>query len=176
MMMALGLFIFSLETLAYQEFQRQTHWRHGSTSRIGTNPARQFLGRGDDSITLPGVLLPALAGSALSLDTLRTMADTGKAWPLIEGTGKIYGIWVIESLSETRTLFFKDGAARRIEFTLQLTRIDDGRLDMLGTALSVGAGILQGRTGSTSGKALLNSAVSTVVSVGKDAIKGKFGR
>ena len=92
MMMALGMFVFSLETLAYQEFQRQTEWRHGSTSRIGTNPARQYLGRGDDSITLPGVLLPALAGSQLSLDALRTMADTGKAWPLVEGTGKIYVI------------------------------------------------------------------------------------
>lgn len=143
MMMALGMFVFSLETLAYQEFQRQTEWRHGSTSRIGTNPARQYLGRGDDSITLPGVLLPALAGSQLSLDTLRTMADTGKAWPLVEGTGKIYGTWIIESLSETRTLFFRDGQARRIEFTLTLKRIDDGRVDLLGSAISAGGNILR---------------------------------
>ncbi len=143
MMMALGMFVFSLETLAYQEFQRQTEWRHGSTSRIGTNPARQYLGRGDDSITLPGVLLPALAGTQLSLDTLRTMADTGKAWPLVEGTGKIYGTWIIESLSETRTLFFRDGQARRIEFTLMLKRIDDGRVDLLGSAIAAGGNLLR---------------------------------
>ncbi|EWC40195.1 phage tail protein [Stutzerimonas stutzeri] len=143
MMMALGMFVFSLETLAYQEFQRQTEWRHGSTSRIGTNPARQYLGRGDDSITLPGVLLPALAGSQLSLDALRTMADTGKAWPLVEGTGKIYGTWIIESLSETRTLFFRDGQARRIEFTLVLKRIDDGRVDLLGSAIAAGGNLLR---------------------------------
>ena len=144
MMMALGMFVFSLETLAYQEFQRQTDWRHGSTSRIGTNPARQYMGRGDDSITLPGVLLPALAGTQLSLDTLRYMADTGKAWPLVEGTGKIYGTWIIESLSETRTLFFRDGQARRIEFNLKLSRIDDGRVDMLGSAIGSVGGILRG--------------------------------
>ncbi|MCQ4270248.1 phage tail protein [Pseudomonas kuykendallii] len=143
MMMALGMFIFSLETLAYQEFQRQTEWRHGATSRIGTNPARQYLGRGDDSITLPGVLLPALAGTVLSLDALRYMADTGKAWPLVEGTGRIYGAWVIESLSETRTLFFSDGAARRIEFTIKLTRIDDGRVDLLGAGISTAGNILR---------------------------------
>lgn len=143
MMMALGMFVFSLETLTYQEFQRQTEWRHGSTSRIGTNPARQYLGRGDDSITLPGVLLPALAGSQLSLDALRTMADTGKAWPLVEGTGKIYGTWIIESLSETRTLFFRDGQARRIEFTLALKRIDDGRVDLLGSAITAGGNLLR---------------------------------
>ncbi|HBP5097026.1 TPA: phage tail protein [Pseudomonas aeruginosa] len=142
-LMAFGMFVFSLETAAYQDFQRQSEWRHGSTSRIGTNPARQFLGRGDESITLQGVLLPALAGSVLSLDTLRSMADTGKAYPLIEGTGRIYGVWVIESLSETRTIFFGDGAARRIEFTLSLKRIDDGRVDLLGSAISSAGNILR---------------------------------
>lgn len=144
MMMALGMFVFSLETLAYQEFQRQTAWRHGKTSRIGTNPARQFLGRDDDTITLPGVLLPGLAGSPLCLDTLRMMGDTGKAWPLVEGTGKIYGLWVIEDLGETRTVFFRDGAARRIEFNLKLARIDDGRVDLLGSVTGALGGILRG--------------------------------
>lgn len=144
MMMALGMFIFSLPTLAYQELQRQTDWRHPSSSRVGTNPARQFAGRGDDAITLPGVVLPELAGTPISLDALRYMADTGKAWPLVEGTGRILGIWVIESITETRTLFFQDGAARRIEFSIKLTRIDDGKIDMLGAATGTGVDILRG--------------------------------
>tara|TARA_R110000868_G_scaffold282562_1_gene542855 strand:- start:144 stop:584 length:441 start_codon:yes stop_codon:yes gene_type:complete len=144
MMMALGMFVFSLPTLAYQELQRQTDWRHPSSSRVGTNPARQYAGRGDDAITLPGLILPELAGSVLSLDALRMMADTGKAWTLVEGTGRILGIWVIESLSETRTLFFQDGTARRIEFSLSLKRIDDGKVDMLGAAIGTGVNILRG--------------------------------
>jgi len=141
MMLALGMFVFSLHTAAYQEMQRQTDWRHPSSSRVGAQPARQFLGRGEDAITLPGVILPELAGSALSLDALRVMADTGKAWPMVEGSGRIYGLWVIESLSETRTLFFRDGTPRRIEFTLSLKRIDDGLVDMLGAAASTGINI-----------------------------------
>jgi phage protein U len=143
MMMALGMFVFGMPTLAYQEFQRQTEWRHGSTSRIGVRPARQFLGPGDDSITLPGVLVPELTGSVLSLDVLRIMGDTGKAWPMIEGTGRIYGIYVIESLNETRTLFFPDGAARRIEFTLSLKRIDEGRIEQLGMVLGTLGNLLR---------------------------------
>jgi phage protein U len=143
MMMALGMFVFSLPTLAYQELQRSTAWRHASSSRVGTNPARQFAGRGDDTLTMPGIILPELAGSALSLDALRMMADTGKAWTLVEGTGRIMGIWVIEDISETRTLFFRDGAARRIEFTIKLTRIDDGKIDMLGAALGAGVNMLR---------------------------------
>ncbi|MFI7864497.1 phage tail protein [Ectopseudomonas khazarica] len=147
MMMALGMFVFGLPTLAYQELQRTTEWRHGSTSRIGTNPASQFLGRGEDTITLPGTLLPGLVGSPLSLDTLRMMADTGKAWPLVSGTGKIYGAWVITSISETQQIFFEDGTARRYEFTINLKRIDDGRTDMLGSLTGILGGAVRGVLG-----------------------------
>lgn len=144
MMLSLGMFVFSLSTLAYQELQRQTNWRHASNSRVGTSPAMQFVGRGEDTITLPGILLPELAGSVLSLDALRLMANTGKAWPMVEGTGRIYGLWVIESLSETKTVFFRDGTPRRIEFTLTLKRTDDDRIDLLGAATGTGLNILRG--------------------------------
>ncbi|MCT9825207.1 phage tail protein [Pseudomonas veronii] len=144
MMMALGMFVFSLRTAAYQELQRQTDWRHASNNRIGAAPARQFVGRGEDTITLPGIILPELAGSALSLDALRLMANTGKAWPMVEGSGRIYGLWVIESMSETKTIFFSDGTPRRIEFTLSLKRTDDDRIDLLGAATSTGINILRG--------------------------------
>ncbi|WP_241000963.1 phage tail protein, partial [Pseudomonas viridiflava] len=50
------MFVFSLHTAAYQEMQRQTDWRHPTSSRVGAQPARQFLGRGEDAITLPGVI------------------------------------------------------------------------------------------------------------------------
>ncbi|TRX75287.1 phage tail protein [Pseudomonas mangiferae] len=143
MMMALGLFVFSLPTLAYQELQRKTEYRHASSSRVGSNPARQFVGQGEDSITLPGVLMPELAGSPISLDVLRYMAGTGKAWALVEGTGRIYGTWVIENIDETRSLFFTDGAARRIEFSLSLKRVDDGRADLLGNLADADSQLLR---------------------------------
>lgn len=143
MMLALGMFVFSLPTLAYQQLQRQTDWRHASNSRIGAQPARQFLGRGEDEITLPGVLLPELAGSMMSLDEIRAMGNTGKAWALVEGTGRVYGLFVIESLSETRSLFFQDGTARRIEFSLTLKRVDDGRVDLMGSVVSTTSNILR---------------------------------
>lgn len=144
MMLALGMFIFSLSTAAYQELQRQTDWRHASNNRVGAAPARQFVGRGEDAITLPGIILPELAGSTLSLDALRLMANTGKAWPMVEGSGRIYGLWVIESLSENKTVFFSDGTPRRIEFTLSLKRIDDDRIDLLGIGTSIGVNVLRG--------------------------------
>ncbi|MNG30407.1 Phage P2 GpU [compost metagenome] len=72
------------------------------------------------------------------------MADTGKAWPLVEGTGKIFGLWAIESLGDNRSLPFRDGAAQKIDFTLKLKRIDDGRVDLLGSITGAVGGVLRG--------------------------------
>lgn len=133
MMMGYGQFVFSLPTLAYQDLQRQTAWRHPSNSRVGARPAKQYVGPGEDTITLSGVLLPEFAGETMSLGKLREMADAGLAWPLVTGTGEVLGAWVIEGLNETRAVFLDNGAARRIEFQLQLGRVDEQRTDSIGT-------------------------------------------
>ncbi len=134
MMMTFGLFVFGLDTVAYQELQRQTAWRHASGNRIGRRPARQFLGPDDDTITLTGTLLPHFTGGQQDLDELREMANEGAAWPLIEGNGTHYGLYVIESMRERKNYHTRDGTAQRIAFTLSLQRVDDDQADRLGTA------------------------------------------
>lgn len=132
MMMAYGMFVFALGTAPYQELQRQATWRQEGQGRVGRRPARQFLGPGDDTITLTGTLLPHFTGGQQNLDQLRAMADEGAAWPLIEGNGTYYGLFVIDSLQEAKTHQMRDGSAQRIAFTLSLQRVDDGRADLLG--------------------------------------------
>ncbi|SVJ78444.1 putative prophage tail protein [Klebsiella pneumoniae] len=60
------------------------------------------------------------------------MADEGRAWPLLDGTGTIYGMYVINNISETGSLFFADGTARKIDFTLTLTRVDESLAALYG--------------------------------------------
>ncbi|MFZ4214985.1 phage tail protein, partial [Pantoea endophytica] len=91
MMMTLGLFVFMLKTVPYQELQLQRSGRFPSNSRVGVRPALQFLGPDNDTITLSGVLLPEITGGRLSLFALEQIAELGRAWPLIEGSGTIYG-------------------------------------------------------------------------------------
>lgn len=129
MLMSLGLFVFGLDTLAFDTLRRQTAWRHPSNSRVGARPARQFIGPGEDSITLSGVLAPEFKGTARSLDTLRKMADEGKAWAMVSGAGDVFGAWVIENITETGTIFIAEGRPRRIEFELQLARADDSHAE-----------------------------------------------
>lgn len=125
--MALDTFVFSLPTLAYDRMERNTTWRHVPADRLGARPARQFVGPGDDTIRLSGLIAPELTGMAASLDVLRAMADDGNAYALVEGTGVVYGAFTVGEVNEVKTLFFADGAAWRIEFTMTLNRVDDNR-------------------------------------------------
>lgn len=124
MMMALGMFVFELPNLVFQELQRKTAWRHPEQGRLGVRPATQFAGPDNDRITLSGVLLPGVSGRRQALADLRAMGDDGGPWPLVSGEGEIMDYWVIESLDETQTLFFQDGAARKSDFTLSLKQAD----------------------------------------------------
>ncbi|CAQ43903.1 phage tail protein [Stenotrophomonas maltophilia] len=126
MMMTYGTFVFSLSTAAYEQLQRQMTWRHASSERLGARPARQYVGPGDDSISLQGTISAELVDNLQVLDELRELADQGKPQALVEGSGRVYGAYLLVSLSETRKEFFPDGTPRLIEFQLQLERDDDG--------------------------------------------------
>lgn len=117
---------------AIVKLQYQRSWRHAANSRVNRRPSTQFLGPDNDMLTLSGVLMPEITGGRLSLLVLEQMAEQGKAWPLIEGSGTIYGMYVIEGLNQTKTEFFRDGMPRRIEFTLSLKRVDESLSDMFG--------------------------------------------
>ena len=132
MMLTLGLFVFMLQTVPYQELQLQKAWRHAMNSRVGLRPSSQFLGPDTDTVTLTGTLFPSLTGGRLSMLTLEMMAETGKAWSLLDGAGTIYGMFVIESINQTKKVFFRDGSARQIEFTITLKRVDESLAEMFG--------------------------------------------
>lgn len=59
MLMALGQFVFDMNTLAFQQLQRKTQWKHRASSCVGARDARQFTDLGDDTSTISGVLAPS---------------------------------------------------------------------------------------------------------------------
>ncbi|AVF35114.1 phage tail protein [Rahnella sikkimica] len=149
MMLTLGLFVFQLQTVPYQSLQRDVVYRWPVNNRVGLRPLPQFLGVNEEKITLSGVLMPEITGGKLSLLALNLMADQGKAWPLLEGSGTIYGMFVVNSVSETHTEFFSNGAPRKIEFTLTLTRVDESLAAMFGDMKAQADGLLDKAGGLT---------------------------
>ena len=123
MLMSLGMFGFEIGTVPFQELARDTEWRHASTPRYQARPATQFLGPGEDRLTLSGCLLPGVAGKFSAMDTLKRMGDQGEHWPLVDGTGRVHGTYRIERISERESNFVAGGIPRKSDFNIELKRV-----------------------------------------------------
>lgn len=125
MLAALGMFVFDISSLAFEELARRRAWRHARTDRFSALAASQFVGPGDDQITLSGALVPELGGRYSSIEQIAAMADTGEAYPLADGTGRVFGTFTIEGLDETHKYLVEGGVARKVEFSITLQRVAD---------------------------------------------------
>ncbi|EKQ0890937.1 phage tail protein [Salmonella enterica] len=74
MMMVYGMFVFELKTLPHQQLQQNKTWRHVKNERINRSASWQYIGAGEDQITLSGVLYPEITGGEVSLSVLTTQA------------------------------------------------------------------------------------------------------
>ncbi|NEU33736.1 phage tail protein, partial [bacterium LRH843] len=104
-MMRLGSYKFCIYTPAYQELNRTTNYKWGEQAVFGDWDNLQFLGPGEDTQSLTGVVYPEFKGGTGQIDELRALAATGIPQLLISGTGKILGYWVINSITEGQTKF-----------------------------------------------------------------------
>lgn len=125
-LLLLGPFRFAVSTAAYDALTRSSRWDWHPVDRVGQIPALQFTGPQNETITLDGRLTPPLTGGVEQIARMRTMADFGYPLPLITGTGRVLGLWIIESLDETGTNHFKDGYPKLTTFTIGLKQYGDG--------------------------------------------------
>jgi phage tail protein len=122
-MMALGDLRFSISTAAYTELERTSDYRHPTVDRIGSKPARQFIGAGDDQIQLSGTIYPAFRPQRQGLaqvSIMRQEAEKGEPLLMVDGRGRVWGEYVILSIRERQTTFFSDGSPRKIDFDMAL--------------------------------------------------------
>lgn len=124
-LMSLGMFIFEVGGFAYSELQRKSDWQHATSPRVGARDATQFTGVGTETINLTGTAYAELTNGRASIDDLRTMADAGEALPLVDGAGTVFGDYVITAIDERHANSLPNGTPRRIDFAIDLLRVDD---------------------------------------------------
>jgi len=130
MLMSLGQFIFNTSSLAFKEIQRQRSWNYADNTVAFGRAKKQFMGSGQDSISLPGLIYEEYGfGSRFALDELASMADTGQGFVLMDGSGYLYGVYVIDNIDETKSFLVDNGVPRKVDYTLKLSRADDDRIE-----------------------------------------------
>jgi len=188
-MARLGSFQFGMDTAAFNELKRASNYRWESKNRIGRSPAMQNTGRDADTISLSGTIYPHWRGGLGQMATLRAMAATGEAQPLVyafESSGQYCGLWCITNIDETRTVLFDNGGPRKIEFNMTLREYgEDGDaaqlvstfsadLTNVATVVDAGAAVtqaatmaagVQGITTQAGALSAISSVASTITSV-----------
>ncbi|MEH0008073.1 MAG: phage tail protein [Flavobacteriales bacterium] len=127
-MLALGSFRFGINSAAYQKLERQSLYRWRPQQRVGRLPAMQFLGEEGQSITLDGVILPQFRGGLGQVKSMKSLAETGRPHLLLDGTGHVWGKFVIVSINTTHEELRQDGTERYINFKLELKEYGGGVL------------------------------------------------
>lgn len=119
-LLALGSYRFSVSTGGYQKLQRSTNWRWPETHRIGVKPGLQYVGPGDDTISLDGTIYPHYRGGLRQIDHMRAQAGLGQPLALTTGFGRYLGMFAITKIKEDQTYLMSDGAPRKITFDIDL--------------------------------------------------------
>lgn len=119
-MMMLGPFMFSVGTAAPDSVRHSARYSWPSQSRVGERPLLQWTGPGEEQVTLDGTIYPYYKGGLGQMAALRELAGLGQAWLLVDGLGTVYGEMAITRVEETRRVYDRIGAPKRIDFNLQL--------------------------------------------------------
>ena len=126
MLASLGLFVFEPFKVAFDELQQKINYRYGTGNAVGVRPRMQYIGPDNDTISFSGVVYPELAGSNVaSIDELIAMGKTGKTYALMDGTGRFYGMFYIESINRNQSHLLTNGSPRKIGFDISLKLQDD---------------------------------------------------
>lgn len=129
-MLLLGGAVFSVNTTTYDQITRSVEWQWQALPVIGKKPVYQYVGGGEQSISVTGCIYPGQYGSRAQLMVLEQAAGLGVPIPLFSGLGYDLGLWCINRYSEVEGLPFYNGCPQKIEFTIDLVKYA-GLLDYL---------------------------------------------
>ncbi|WP_108459210.1 phage tail protein [Devosia naphthalenivorans] len=106
---------------------------------MGTLPGREFMGEGDDKLSLSGQLLPLKTGGLTELEVAHGFRQSGQRLPVMRGDGKMFGWFAIESIQETHMDLMADGVGFRVKHSIALIKVgpEGASTNIIGSILSL---------------------------------------
>ncbi|WMJ01134.1 phage tail protein [Pseudomonas chlororaphis subsp. aurantiaca] len=118
--MVLGSFIFGQSRgFAYSSLVRKSGGGWVSLDILTSKPKSSQTGQGLQGLTISGKSMRAVAMTRL--DELRALQALRVPLPLVDGIGRNWGLWRIDSVSETQSYVIDDGTAMVNDWVIELT-------------------------------------------------------
>ncbi|QLL14652.1 phage tail protein [Pseudomonas chlororaphis] len=118
--MVLGSFIFGQSRgFAYSSLVRKSSGGWVSLEILTSKPKSSQTGQGLQGLTISGKSMRAIAMTRL--DELRALQALRVPLPLVDGIGRNWGLWRIDSVSESQSYVIDDGTAMVNDWVIELT-------------------------------------------------------
>jgi hypothetical protein len=88
----------------------------------GLQPS-EFMGEGEDTLTITGQLLPFKTGGLTELDVIDEMRRTGARFPVMRGDGKRLGTYAITGLTERHDELMRNGVGFTVQYSVSLRKV-----------------------------------------------------
>ncbi|PNA05759.1 MULTISPECIES: phage tail protein [unclassified Pseudomonas] len=122
--MALGSFIFGLSRdFAYSTLARKSDGGWTDLQILNSKPRSHQTGQKPESLTISGTSMYAVAMERL--DELRALQALRVPLPLIDGIGRNWGLWRINSIDENQSEVIDDGTAMVIKWVIGLSEFNN---------------------------------------------------
>ncbi|TFY86118.1 hypothetical protein DYL59_23560 [Pseudomonas kairouanensis] len=117
--MVLGDFIFGLSrSFAYSTLTRNNDGGWSDLAMIASKPQSRQSGQKLEKLTFGGTAM--YAEGMQRLDELRALQNLRTPLPLMDGIGRNWGLWRINTVAEKQSCIIDDGTAMVIGWTLEL--------------------------------------------------------
>ena len=120
----LGRHLFTVDTATLSRLTRTWQFNVASLPQVGREPIKQYIGPGEQTIELPGVIYPGQYGLANFVESVSIEAAKGHPLRLItfhRGIGRNWGCWYVQQCREDASMFDSWNSARKIEFSMSLS-------------------------------------------------------
>ncbi|BBF92345.1 phage tail protein [Blastochloris tepida] len=129
-LMGLGPYRFEVTRHAYEELEHAAEGRWEKHELFGRAPQYQWLGPGEETLTIKGAVIPRYTGEASAAQLRAMQAEVGAGRPLflVAGTGRVFGAFGLKKVGRTDTYIGPRGDAMKAEFALELVRLGTGAI------------------------------------------------
>lgn len=125
------LFVFGALVIDTRPFNADEMYRTSQASLAqkstleGFQPS-EFMGEGEETITLSGKLAPLRVGGLSELEFCERMCKDGFRAPLMRGDGRRFGTYQITNVREHHSDFVRSGVGFFVHYTLNLKKVQGG--------------------------------------------------
>lgn len=123
MLYMIGTLMLDTRPFNADEMSRESDADIASKPLMGRLPGKEFMGEGDDRITLSGQLLPFKTGGLTELEFAHSMRRRGARFPLHRGDGYRLGWFAITNISERHTELSRNGVGHIVIHSITMEKV-----------------------------------------------------